>query len=152
VNFGGAPARLTEGKVSFDLNSDGNAESISFVAGGSGFLALDKNGDGKVNNGGELFGPQTGSGYGELAAYDGDHNGWIDENDAVFSKLRIWSEDGLSTLLEKGIGAISISSADTPFAMKDSAGASQGNVSSTGVYLSESGAAGTVQEVNLAQS
>lgn len=150
VNFGGGSARLTGAKVSFDLNSDGNPQTISFVAGGSGFLALDKNGDGKVNDGRELFGPQTGNGFAELAAYDSDGNGWIDENDPIFSQLRIWSEDGLSTLAEKGIGAIAVSSVETPFALKDSANVSRGNILRSGVYLSENGGAGTVQQVDLA--
>ena len=152
VNFGGAPAQLTGAKIAFDLNSDGKPENISFVAGGSGFLVLDSNGDGKVNDGGEMFGPQSGNGFGELAAYDADHNGWIDENDPIFAKLRIWSQDGLSTLLEKGVGAIAISSAETPFAIKDGANDLQGNVISSGVYLSESGVAGTIQQVDLAVS
>ena len=150
VNFGGMPARLTGAKIAFDLNSDGQPETISFVAGGSGFLALDNNGDGKVNDGSELFGPQTGNGYSELASYDADRNGWIDENDLVFAKLRIWSQDGLSTLSEKGIGAISTSSAETPFALKDSSNVLQANILSTGIYLSENGVAGTVQQVDLA--
>ena len=150
VNFGGGPARLTGGTVSFDLNGDGNAENISFAAGGSGFLALDANGDGKVNDGSELFGPQSGNGFAELAKYDTDGNGWIDQNDPVYSKLRIWSQDGLSSLADNGIGAIAISSAETPFALKDNANRVQGDIRRTGVYLSENGGAGTVQQVDLA--
>jgi len=132
VNFGGAPARLTGAKISFDLNSDGAPENVSFVARGSGFLALDSNGDGKVNDGRELFGPQTGNGFGELAAYDSDNNGWIDQRDPVFAKLRIWTVNGLESLSDKGIGAISTSSAMTPFALKDAANVSQGDIRSTG--------------------
>jgi hypothetical protein len=150
VNFGGAPAQLTGAKISFDLNSDGSPESIAFVAGGSGFLVLDANHDGKANDGRELFGPQTGSGFGELAAYDTDGNGWIDEGDPVFADLRIWTQSGLSSLSEKGIGAIATSSAETPFAIKDSANSLQGNVRASGIYLTETGTAGTVQQVDLA--
>jgi hypothetical protein len=141
---------LTGGKVSFDLNSDGVPEDISFVGAGSGFLVLDSNGDGKVNDGQELFGPQTGNGFSELAGYDSDGNGWIDEGDAVFSKLRIWTQDGLHTLPQQGIGAISTSSAETPFALKDGNGGLQGEVRGTGVFLFESGSAGTIQQVDLA--
>jgi hypothetical protein len=150
INFSGGSARLTGAKVSFDLDSDGTPDSISFVGSGSGFLALDANGDGKVNNGSELFGPQTGNGFGELAAYDSDGNGWIDENDPVFSQLRIWTQDGLSTLADKGVGAISVASAETPFALKDGSNHLQGNIRATGVYLGENGPVGTVQQVDLA--
>jgi hypothetical protein len=150
VNFGGAPARLGGAKVSFDLTADGKPEEISFVAQGSGFLVLDGNGDGRANDGAELFGPVSGNGYAELAAYDADGNGWIDEGDPVFGKLRIWTREGFYSLAEKGIGAIGASSVETPFAIRDGANSSLGNVRRTGVFLGENGSAGTVQEVELA--
>jgi hypothetical protein len=150
VNLRGAPVRLSGAKVAFDLNSDGKTENISFVASGSGFLAVDSNGDGQVNNGSELFGPKAGDGFAQLASYDKDGNGWIDENDPIFAKLRVWTQDGLFTRAENGIGAIASGSAETPFALKDSANVLQGNVRATGIYLSESGSAGTIQQVDLA--
>lgn len=150
VNFGGQPVRLTEARVDFDLDSDGAAESVAFVADGSGFLALDSNGDGAVNDGRELFGPQTGNGFAELASYDADGNGWIDDGDPVFGDLWIWTRDGLYTLAQKGVGALAVSSVETPFELKDSANALLGNVRSSGVYLGEEGTAGTVQQVDLA--
>jgi hypothetical protein len=151
VNFGGQPARLSSAKVAFDLNSDGTEEQVSFVASGSGFLALDKNGDGVINNGGELFGPQTGNGFSELAAYDSDGNGWIDEADPIFAKLQIWTPAGLATLAERGVGAIATGAVETPFALKDASNTLQGDIRATGVYLMENGSAGTVQQVDLAQ-
>ena len=69
INFGRSSVALGQDKFEFDLDNDGQTEMISFVAPGSGFLALDINGDGIINNGGELFGPQTGNGL-ELARYD----------------------------------------------------------------------------------
>ena len=94
INFNGSAAQLTSTKFSFDIDTDGTTENISFAAPGSGFLALDKNHDGKINDGSELFGPASGNGFKELAAYDQDGNQWIDENDAVFSRLKVWSKDG----------------------------------------------------------
>lgn len=152
VNLKGGPARLTGGKVAFDLDSDGKTENVSFVADGSGFLAVDRNGDGKVNDGSELFGPRTGDGFAELSSYDADGNGWIDEQDPIFTQLRVWTRDGLSTLSENGIAAIATGSVETPFAIKDDANALQANIRATGIYLSESGAAGTIQQVDLAEA
>jgi hypothetical protein len=149
LNFAGTPVRLTDATISFDLNFDGQKEDIPFVAAGSGFLVLDRNGDGTVNDGSELFGPQTGNGFAELAAHDADGNGWIDSGDPVFADLKIWTQDGLTSLSERGIGAIFASGVDTPFALKDATNALQGNIRSTGVYLSEAGSAGTVQQVDL---
>jgi len=64
-----------------DLDANGVTEKISFVGSGGGFLALDKNSDGVVNDGRELFGAATGQGFKELAEYDSDNNNWINEND-----------------------------------------------------------------------
>ncbi|MDR1571176.1 MAG: hypothetical protein LBS32_01490, partial [Clostridiales Family XIII bacterium] len=66
INLSGGSASLTATKYAFDLDLDGSADQISFAGEGSGFLALDKNGDGRINDGAELFGPSSGSGFGEL--------------------------------------------------------------------------------------
>jgi len=155
INFGGNAASLTGEKFDFDLDMDGSMDKISFVGEGSGFLALDKNGDGKINDGSELFGPNTGSGFDELRAYDQDSNGWIDENDDIFGQLRVWSKDKdgkdqLFTLKELGIGAIYLGETNTQFSMKDSANSTQGVVRSTSFFLKENGEAGTVNHIDLA--
>ncbi len=154
LNFDGGSAQLSDGKVSFDLNGDGQAESVSFVTGGSGFLAIDKNADGVINNGTELFGPGSGDGFAELAAYDADQNQVIDENDPVFSQLRVFNKDAagqdqLATLAEKGVGAILLAHADTPFEVKDAQNQLQGRLRASGVYLRESGGVGSVQQIDL---
>ena len=154
INFDGNAAQLTSQRFKFDLNSDGQTEDINFVAGGSGFLALDQNEDGKINNGSELFGAKTGDGFAELSTFDSDHNGWIDENDAVYSQLRVWTKDSagndqLTSLKQANVGAISLASVDTPFDLKDSSNAQQGQIRSSGIYLQENGGAGTVQQVDL---
>lgn len=120
INFAGTAAQLTDTKFSFDLNADGTAEQVSFLAGGSGFLALDKSGDGKINDGSELFGPATGQGFQELAAYDDDHNQWIDENDSLYTQLCLFNKDVqgndvLSTLKQANIGAVYLGNVTTPF-------------------------------------
>lgn len=155
INFSGTAAQLTSSKFSFDLNGDGSADQISFVAPGSGFLALDKNGDGKINNGSELFGPASGNGFQELSAYDQDKNGWIDENDAVYTQLKVWTKDAsgndaLSTLAQNSVGAINLGSVSTAFDLKNSQNQLDGQIRSTGIYLNENGSAGTVQQIDLA--
>ena len=113
------------------------------------------NNDGVVNNGSELFGPQSGNGFSELAEYDGDGNGWIDENDDVYDKLRIWTKDEngndkLLALGQKGIGAIYLGNVNTDFALKNSQNQLQGEISRTGIFLNENGSAGTIQHIDLA--
>lgn len=154
INFEGTAAQLTDTKFAFDLDTDGRQDQISFVGPGSGFLALDNNGDGVVSNGSELFGTQTGDGFAELAAYDQDHNNWIDENDSIFSRLRLWTKDAqgndsLVSLSQKGIGAIYLGNVSTQFDLNNSQNEQLGQVKSSGVYLKEDGSVGTAQQVDL---
>ncbi len=154
LNFGGTAAQLTSQRFKFDLDSDGKKEDINFVAGGSGFLAFDRNGDGKINNGSELFGARSGDGFAELATLDSDKNGWIDENDAAYEQLSVWTKDGagkdqLATLREANVGALALGHVATPFDLKDGSNATQGQIRSTGIFLQENGKAGTMQQIDL---
>ncbi len=154
INYGSPAATLTNNKFSFDIDNDGDSEQVSFATGGSGFLAFDMNNDGRINDGSELFGPQSGNGFNDLARYDGDSNGWIDENDEIYNKLRIWSKDEsgndqLFAIGEKGIGAIYLGNAATAYDKKDSRNQTLGSIASTGIFLNENGSAGTIQHVDL---
>ncbi len=146
---------VSDQKFFFDLDADGKEDEISFAGKGSGFLALDRNGDGKINDGSELFGTKSGDGFKDLAAYDADGNGWIDENDAIFSQLKIWTkdEDGkdkLISLKDADVGAIYLGNADTQFSLKDDDHKLNGEIKKTGIYLHESsGEVGTVNHVDL---
>ncbi len=154
INFSGTAAQLTSQRFNFDLNSDGQAESINFATNGSGFLAFDRNGDGQINNGSELFGATSGNGFAELASLDTDHNGWIDESDSTYDKLRVWSKDAagndqLSTLKQASVGALNVAAIATPFDIKEANNALVGQIRSSGVFLNENGSVGTIQQVDL---
>lgn len=154
VNYAGTASELSETRFEFDLDVDGNADLMPGLKGGSGFLALDHNKDGKVNSGAELFGPSTGDGFGELAAYDEDANQWIDENDSIFDKLRIWIVNGkgmgaLEPLRHRNIGAIHLGKLATLFDHRDSANQVEAQTTNTGLFLREDGTAGTIQQLEL---
>jgi len=154
VNFASAGTQLTERKYDFDLDADGNKDSISFAEQGSGLLMLDHNRNGQADNGNELFGARTGNGFAELAQYDEDNNGFIDAGDTVYGQLQLWvkgpeGQDQYFSLAEKEIGAIYLGAIDTQFSLKDSQNTQQGQLRSTSLYLSEAGATGTVQQVDL---
>lgn len=152
INFGGNAAGLSTSTFSFDLDADGRQDQISLLKSGSGFLALDRNDNGIIDNGTELFGPQTDSGFGELRAEDSDGNGWIDENDPIFNKLRIWIKDDsgndkLLALGEAGVGAIYLGHVSTEFTLRQLE--VQGKIRESGIFLKENGQVGTVQELDL---
>lgn len=156
INLDTDVAELFDQKFTFDIDADGEEDEISLLGGGSGYLALDQNGDGIINDGSELFGTRSGNGFADLAKYDEDHNGWIDENDAIWSKLQIWcrdenGQDILYRLADKGVGAICLQNAATDFALKGAAATTNGAIRRTGIFLYENGNVGTIQHVDLAK-
>ena len=156
INLDGNIAGLSDQKFYFDLDADGITEYISKLAKGSGYLALDKNDDGIINNGNELFGTKSGDGFSDLTIYDEDGNGWIDENDDIWNQLKIWTtdengKDVLYTLKEAGVGAICLQRAATDFTHADGNNEVKGAIRSTGIFLYENGNVGTVQHLDLAQ-
>ena len=163
INLDTDVAEVSDQTFYFDLDADGKEEEIS-VLNGSGYLALDKNGDGTINDGSELFGTRNGDGFADLAQYDEDGSGWIDENDSIWSKLKIWCKDEngndvLYKLSDKGVGAICLQNASTDFTLQGDRKAQDGTtnanatnavVRKTGIFLYENGNVGTVQHVDMA--
>jgi len=154
VNLEGAGAELGETSVRFDLDADGTSEQLRLLQPGSGYLAVDHDGNGTVDDGSELFGAVSGDGFGELARHDEDGNQWIDAADSIYDRLRIWTTDGdggtqLMALGKAGIGAIYLGHVATPFELKDGDNRLLGVVRESGLWLGDDGRAGTVQKLDL---
>ena len=155
INVSSEVADISDQVFLFDLDADGVEDQVSALGKSSGFLALDKNGDGIINDGSELFGTVSGDGFADLREYDSDGNGWIDENDAIFARLKVWckgehGEDILMDLTQADIGAIFLGEQDTEFSMTGKDGSLNAQIRSTGMFLKESGGTGTIQHVDLA--
>ena len=156
INLDGDIPDLSSDTFSFDLDNDGENDQISKLGSGSGFLALDKNHDGKINQGSELFGTLSGDGFGELGKYDEDHNSWIDENDSIFDSLQIWlkNEDNndreLVGLGEIGIGAIFLENNASEFTYKTQTNQTLGEMKSSGIFLNENGTVGNISQIDFA--
>lgn len=130
---GGINLTSVEDGVSFDLNRDGLKERIAWTQpdSTSGFLVLDRNGNGTIDHGGELFGSGTAqtpsqdrNGFRALAEYDkltngGNGNGLIDSGDSIFASLRLWADvnhDGISQPDElKSLSSFNIASVDLSY-------------------------------------
>ncbi len=157
INLDTNVAQVSDQKFFFDLDQDGKEEEISKLKAGSGFLALDLNGDGEINDGSELFGTKSGDGFADLAKYDADGNGWIDEADPIWEKLLIWTkdengDDKLYHLSDLGVGAIGLGKVSTQFALNsEKDNHSNAMIRSTGIFLYESGMVSTVQHLDLAR-
>ncbi len=156
INFSGKAAELTNNTLNFDIDMDGDNELIQQLSESSGYIALDKNSNGEIDDGSELFGASSGNGFKELAYFDDDNNGFIDENDAIWDSLKIWvqHDDGSSslfTLAEKGVGALYLGYNKTEWEL--SAGTNNnemaGKIRASGIFLNEDGQAGTLQQVDL---
>lgn len=157
INLDGECADVSDQKIFFDLDGDGEKEHISALGAGSGYLALDKNGDGVINDGNELFGTKSQNGFYDLSGYDEDGNGFIDEADSIFDKLVICTMDPDGTqhlykLKDKDVGAIYLGSNETEFSLNHQE-TNQVNavIRRTGIFLYENGNVGTVQQMDLAQ-
>lgn len=157
IRLDDAPETISDQKWLFDIDGDGTKEEISELTKGNGFLALDANDNGVIDDGSELFGTTSGNGFKDLAAYDEDGNGWIDENDTVYNQLKVWVKDAsgsdrLLDLQQADVGAIYLGSANTQFSHNAlETNETQAVVQQTGFYLHEStGQANIVQQIDFA--
>lgn len=158
ISLDSNPVSVSDQKWKFDIDGDGEKDDISLLSKGSGFLAFDKNQDGIINDGMELFGAATGNGFSELAEYDDDGNGWIDENDAIYSKLSVWLKDDsgndkLIGLKDANVGAIYLASMATEFALNsDEDNKQNAQIRRSGMYLTEGGIANTIQQLDMVKA
>jgi hypothetical protein len=155
IHFDGAVGELRNVAFQFDLDADGTADSMPFVGTGSGFLALDANGNGQIDNGRELFGTQSGDGFADLAKFDADSNGWIDEADPAYEQLSVWRMDAagkthLQSLASVDVGALYLGRVASDMTLREAGvGQQLGQLRSTGMYLTNAGQAGALQQIDL---
>lgn len=133
--------------TAFDLNHDGVTDQLPTLKPGSWYLTRTP---GAAKNGTDLFGPQTGQGFAELARLDDDHNGFIDSGDHAFTSLGLW-DGGAQTrsLADLGIGAIATGSVAADFHHTSDDGALQALNRRSGIALLDNGQAAAVHQVDV---
>ncbi|TSE24362.1 hypothetical protein Tsedi_02016 [Tepidimonas sediminis] len=155
IALDGGAIGLSSWRFAFDLDADGQAEAVPFAAPGAGWLVLDRDGNGRIDDGREVLGALSGDGFADLAALDEDGNGWIDEADTAFEALRVWvraeaADPGrLLTLREAGVGALHTGRVASPWTLRAADGAAAGLLRASGLYLAETGAARALQQIDL---
>jgi hypothetical protein len=127
----GTLSRSISDGVQFDVFDQGRAVTTGWVESGDGLLVLDRNGDGTISSGSELFGTatrlkdgsQAADGYAALREFDENSDGQITQSDSVWSQLRVWVDNGtlgstdvgeLRTLDSLGIASLSLQEDRTP--------------------------------------
>lgn len=134
----------------FDLEATGKIARVSFVQGDDALLALDRNGNGAIDDGGELFGTQHGAanGFEELKKFDDNHDSVIDARDDVFSRLRGLRRRSsgfeIATLTQLGVQAIS-----TVYRNQHQALGSGDEILQQGTFRRSNGGAGSAVDVGL---
>lgn len=143
------------GTVLFDSDSDGVRTGTGWLTPDDGFLVLDRNGNGTIDNGGELFGIDTilangqkaADGFAALGDLDSNHDGHFDSQDIRFADVRIWrdlNQDGISktseltTLAQNNIASINLT------AQIDDTQLAGGMQSATATYVRLDGSFGEV--------
>jgi Ca2+-binding RTX toxin-like protein len=110
---------MADSGVYFDVDGDGVKERTGWISGEDGFLAIDHNANGKVDNINELIGDQNRSGFTELATYDANGDRVIDSRDPIFTSLKVWRDANANGLTEAGemtsLSANGIKSIDLDF-------------------------------------
>ncbi|EGB6208934.1 hypothetical protein H7416_004158 [Salmonella enterica] len=99
-----------ENGVFFDHDGNKFAESTGWVSPDDGLLVFDRDGNGQIDNGSELFGNNTlqadgtnaSNGYNALKEYDDNNDGVLDENDAIWNQLQIWQDKNSNGRVDEG--------------------------------------------------
>ncbi|WP_050462159.1 calcium-binding protein [Herbaspirillum autotrophicum] len=155
---------LSSRPVLFDHDNDGIRTGTGWINPGAGLLVLDRNGNGTIDNGSELFGdhtPLAGGGYAAdgfhaLAQQDSNRDGMVDMHDSNWHQLQVWrdlNQDGISqdnelfTLAQAGIASLTVTGRphlDTLF---------NGNqIADKGHYTNIDGSSGDMADINFAAS
>ncbi|MEZ0081511.1 Ca2+-binding RTX toxin-like protein [Bradyrhizobium japonicum] len=134
----------------FDLNANGFAVQTAWVSGDTGLLARDLNSNGTIDSSAELFGSPTVDGFAKLAALDSNHDLRIDNNDADWSTLVVWTDDNGDAVTQSGelhsLASLGIANIDLAGVASSTSTISGNPISHTSKVTFTSGATATIAD------
>ncbi|WP_157223912.1 Ig-like domain-containing protein [Afipia broomeae] len=146
-----------ENGVQFDINHDGVKDHVAWTNGHDGMLALDINGNGKIDSGSELFTPNFAGGnfadgLAALASLDSNQDGVVDSKDQAFAKLSVWQDANHNGITDVGelLSLTSLGITGIDLAATAGTGAIDGqSIAANGTFTYADGSKGSFVEVNL---
>ncbi|MCX7192029.1 MAG: DUF2974 domain-containing protein [Proteobacteria bacterium] len=159
LNGDGVTTLSKAANVHFDLDGNGFAEQSGWVAPSDGLLVWDRNGNGQIDNGSELFGNNTvlstgakaANGFAALAELDSNSDGKVDINDANFSQLRVWKDSDGNAVASTGelltLGAVGVQDLGVNYAQQTVTDAQGNQHSQTGHYTAADGTSHAMDDV-----
>jgi trimeric autotransporter adhesin len=162
LDGGGIQTISREQGVYFDHNQSGYAERTGWIAGNDGFLVWDKNNNGIIENGNELFGEFTylstgqwaNNGYRVLGDMDENDDGVVDASDSHWTDIKVWVDQNYNGISELGevhsLSEYSIASIGTTYAYDPNAVDDNGNLPTmVGQYTFANGQTGVTIDYML---
>ncbi|WDE10780.1 hypothetical protein [Thalassomonas haliotis] len=162
VQFGNQSLGHIQDRQAFDINNDKSLDKLPVFSGDVGYLVFDENANGRADDGSELFGPASGNGFQELAAFDSNQNGFIDKDDEHFEQLYLWQPKGESegevepgaqqqwlSLDDAGIAAINLSAIETPYSFYDENDQLEAQMRRSSFAIGENGRGYGVHQVDV---
>jgi len=137
-------------QVRFDIDADGRLDTVNQLDENNAYLALDRNANGRIDNGAELFGDQHGAtnGFEELRNFDDNGDGQINALDSIFTELRLFraSSNETQSLTDAGVRSIKLDYQNTDIALN-----TYDRIAQLSSYEREDGTSGEVADVLLGQ-
>lgn len=151
LDLDGNGISLAPGDFAFDIDLDGALDQLAELMGADAWLALDRNGNGNIDDGSELFGPASGNGFTELALLDDNQDGLINKDDEHFADLVLFRPgETLMSIEQAGIKVLSVEAQANRFNLFAAESHELlGRISQTSAFLAEGGRGGGLHHVDL---
>lgn len=146
---------MTGNSIYFDHDNNGYAEKTGWANKDDAFLVMDKNKNGKIDSGTEMFGNNTSSsaqnGFMALSQYDSNHDGLINSKDSEFKNIKLWQDKNSNGVTDSGelysLSDAGIKSISTGYIATNNTDSNGNTIKETGFFTRKNGSQGIVSDV-----